>query len=227
MEYQVLSVVIPAHNSEAYIADAIDSVFRQQHGEVEVIVVDDGSTDGTQAALARFGSRIRVLVQENKGPACARNAGIRAAKGSLIGLLDADDLWTDDHVGAMLPYLEEDSHYDLVRGRTRTVQLGDSEAGNNPDEAFQPALVGACLFRASVFETVGLFNERMRQGEDADWNIRFAESACEEKRIDRTVLIYRRHSGSAADSPEAIKRGLMDAIRNKLARAPAVRCTPQ
>lgn len=219
MPLPMLTVVIPSYNCAAYIAEAVDSIFRQNYPALEVIVVDDGSTDDTRAVLARFGSSIRILSQPNQGAASARNHGIRIAKGSFIGLLDADDLWTDDHVAVLQCYLLPESNYDLARGRTRTVQLVNGEPTVQGRDSFQPALVGACLFRASVFETVGLFNENMRLGEDFDWNFRLSESGCHEKRVDEVTLIYRRREGGAINSPEAIKRGQMDAIRRKLARA--------
>lgn len=90
-----VSVVIPTHNDEGTIALTLESVLSQQvEGGFEVIVVNDGSTDGTRAVLEKFGQRIRVIDQENRGAAAARNAGINAAAGEYIALLDADDTWT-------------------------------------------------------------------------------------------------------------------------------------
>jgi glycosyltransferase involved in cell wall biosynthesis len=223
----LISVVVPAYNCESYVSDAIESIFRQGYPDLEIIVIDDGSQDGTLQVLKRFEGRIRVFSQENRGPGAARNVGIRAASGSLIGLLDADDLWTDDHVHAMLPHLAKDSPFDLARGRTRTVNMGANGASEQIDELFHPTLVGASLYRATVFDTVGLFDERMRVGEDLDWNIRFAESPCRETRVAQTTLIYRRRPGSLTSAAEAIKQGQLGAIQRKLARSRAVKCPPQ
>jgi glycosyltransferase involved in cell wall biosynthesis len=89
-----VSVVIPVYNGEGTIAEALDSVFAQRFQDsFEVIVVNDGSTDGTRALLGKYGDRIRVIDQENAGIAAARNAAIRAAAGEYIALLDADDTW--------------------------------------------------------------------------------------------------------------------------------------
>lgn len=87
------SVVIPAYNCADYVAEAVQSVLDQAYPEREIIVVNDGSTDGTLEALHGFGNAIRVVDQENTGPAGARNAGLRAATGDYVALLDADDLW--------------------------------------------------------------------------------------------------------------------------------------
>jgi len=88
-----VSVVIPTYNYGRWVAEAIDSALAQTLPPIEVIVVDDGSTDDTAAVLAAYGDRIRVIRQRNQGPATARNAGIAAARGDVVAFLDADDLW--------------------------------------------------------------------------------------------------------------------------------------
>lgn len=103
-----VSVVIPAFNDEGTIAATVESALAQRFdGEFEVIVVNDGSTDGTRAELAKFGDRIRVIDQENKGVSAARNAGIRAAAGEYIAFLDADDTWTEDKLAKTVPVLDK------------------------------------------------------------------------------------------------------------------------
>ena len=88
----LVSVVIPTFNRAHYVADAIDSCLAQTYGNLEIIVVDDGSTDGTEDALREnYGDRIRLLAQDNQGPGIARNRGIAAARGEYIHFLDADD----------------------------------------------------------------------------------------------------------------------------------------
>ena len=92
-----VSVIVPTYNNEATIAVALESIFAQRfQGGFEVIVVNDGSTDGTRAVLKEYGDRIRVVDQQNAGVAAARNTGIRAASGEYIALLDGDDTWTED-----------------------------------------------------------------------------------------------------------------------------------
>jgi glycosyltransferase involved in cell wall biosynthesis len=105
-----VSVVIPAYNAEATIAEALESVFAQ-HFDIgfEVIVVNDGSTDGTRAMLDKFGDRIRIIDQSRRGVSAARNAGIRAAAGEYIALLDADDTWTEDKLAKTMTVLEKNA----------------------------------------------------------------------------------------------------------------------
>ncbi len=104
-----VSVVIPTHNNELTIAGAIDSALAQRFdGQFEIVVVNDGSIDGTRAVLERFGDRIRRVDQPNAGVAAARNAGIAAATGEFIALLDGDDTWRDDRLAKTVAVLEQD-----------------------------------------------------------------------------------------------------------------------
>jgi glycosyltransferase involved in cell wall biosynthesis len=102
-----VSVIIPAYNCEAYIARAVQSVFDQHHTDLELIVVDDGSSDATVQALAPFRNRLHLIQQPNAGVAAARNAGLRRARGDLIAFLDADDWWEPARLSAQLAALAQ------------------------------------------------------------------------------------------------------------------------
>lgn len=212
-----ISIIIPVHNGEAYIVEAVDSILKQDHSDLEVLVIDDGSTDRTRDSLARFEDRIRVLSQENRGQSAARNAGVRAATGGLIGFLDADDIWTDDHLALMLPHLDETEPYDFVRGHTRFIRMTE-EGLESSEPLFMEALVGACLYRRGVLDAVGPFDESMRAGEDFDWSIRLAESGSREKRLSEATLLYRRHDANLTNSKAVTEKGQLHAFRNKLRR---------
>lgn len=218
MESPLISVVIPVYNGAPFIAATIDSVFAQNHPSLEIIVVNDGSTDDTRPILEGVRNKITIIDQENQGQAVARNVGLKAARGSLLALLDADDLWTPDHLAVMLPHLETDE-YDFVRGLTRYFRNLGTETEEMTGDLFMEALVGACLYKRRVFDIVGYFDEEMRQGEDFDWNIRLAESACKEKRLDVATLLYRRHDNNLTNSQDFVKQGQLNAFRKKIARA--------
>jgi len=101
-----VSVIIPAYNCESFIGRAVQSVLDQHHRDLEIIVVNDGSTDNTVQALAPFLDRICLLQQKNAGVAAARNTGLRVARGDLVAFLDADDWWTPSRLSAQLAALE-------------------------------------------------------------------------------------------------------------------------
>jgi glycosyltransferase involved in cell wall biosynthesis len=89
----LVSVVIPSYNMEAFTPQTVESVLAQDYPSVEVIVVDDGSTDGSVGALKRFGERIRLIEQKNSGACAARNRGLQECRGEFVAFLDCDDLW--------------------------------------------------------------------------------------------------------------------------------------
>lgn len=218
MEQNLLSIVIPTYNSEKYIAATIESLFRQNYSPMEIIVVNDGSTDNTLSVLEKFGEKITVITQENKRQAAARNTGLRQAKGNIIGMIDADDVWPDDHVSSLLPFLTRESEYDMARGMTQFVKEVDGKFETIDEPIFFEAVVGACLYKKSAIEKVGLFDETMSHGEDFDWEIRRKESGIKEMRIPKVTLLYRRHESNETNSSEAIKIGQMLALKRKLAR---------
>jgi glycosyltransferase involved in cell wall biosynthesis len=110
-----VSVIIPAYNAEAYLAETLNSVLAQTYREVEILVCDDGSTDGTRQLVARYGPRVKYVHGKNSGgPARPRNAGIRASSGSLLAFIDADDVMTPDRIATQVRFLVEHREVGIV-----------------------------------------------------------------------------------------------------------------
>lgn len=198
-----ISVVIPAHNGAAFIADAIASVRAQDVGSTEIIVVDDGSTDATAEIVQRIAPVVRLLRQSNSGAPAARNAGIAVAQADIVALLDCDDLWPADKLSLQLPWLAPWSVFDLVLGNTQMFRTRADAAGEAVDET-QPFFVtqlGCALFRRSVFDRVGRFDETLRYGEDVDFLLRAREAGLRAKFVDAVTIRYRRHDGSLTRVP--------------------------
>src|SRR5581483_6264857 len=114
----LVSVILPVYNGEKYLAAALDSVRAQTHRSFEIIVVDDGSTDGSAAVAARY-PEVKYAYQSNGGISAARNCGIRLAVGDVFALLDADDLWLPDKLERQLAALYGAAAPDLVFGHVR------------------------------------------------------------------------------------------------------------
>src|SRR5207249_11176371 len=129
MMNKMVSVVIATYNCRRYVGEAVESALAQSYQPIEVIVVDDGSTDGTAEELRPFKDRIRYLVQANQGPAAARNHGIRAARGEYVAFLDADDLWAPSKIEKQVAAMEKSDKIGVVHcGLLRTnVQTGATE----------------------------------------------------------------------------------------------------
>lgn len=193
-----LSVVIPVRDGERYLAEAIASVLRQRPAPAEVLVVDDGSTDGSAAVAASFGDVVRCLPQPPRGIAAARNRGVAEARGTHLAFLDADDLWDDDRIAPQLALLEGPPEADLVGGLVEQFLSPDLP----PDAAArlrcppgrEPALLpGTVLVRLDRFREVGPFDESLATGEFVEWMLRARAAGLREAMLDRRVLLRRIH----------------------------------
>jgi glycosyltransferase involved in cell wall biosynthesis len=120
-----VTAAITTYNRASFLPGALESVFAQTYrGEIDVLVVDDGSTDDTPEVLARYGDRIRVVRQENQGRSGARNSAVREAAGAYISFLDSDDRWLPDKLVRQLPVLEADERVAMVHGHVEVVDDG-------------------------------------------------------------------------------------------------------
>lgn len=219
MEHLV-SIIIPVFNGERFLREAVQSVLDQGDSSVEIIVVDDGSTDGTETVARSL--PVRYLHQTNQGPAAARNRGIEHAQGSLLAFADADDLWPVNKLELQLPCLLRDPEIDIVLGRIQQVRLSETVDGQTLAEEFaEPAFsvnLGSAIIRKSVFERVGLFDETMRYSEDVDWFMRAREAGAEIKTIDAVTLLYRQHEQNMTRGKSTSELNVLKALKRSLDR---------
>ncbi|MCO6450798.1 MAG: tetratricopeptide repeat protein [Caldilineales bacterium] len=190
-----LSVIVPVFNGECYLAETLTNLLALGIPSAEVIVVDDGSTDKSAEIAASFGATVRLISQANAGPAAARNRGLEAARGEVIGLVDADDLWVSDTVQEALHVLLADEQNDIVQGRIQEFQ-GEGEDWTKIGSPYAYVNLGSALFRRGVFGKVGLFDPATQICDDYDWWIRAYDLRIPKRRIDATTLMYRIHSQS-------------------------------
>jgi glycosyltransferase involved in cell wall biosynthesis len=223
----LVSVVIPVFNGERFLREAVQSVgeavrvLDQKHSPVEIIIVDDGSTDGTASVVRSFSETVRYLYQANQGPAAARNRGIEHAQGSLIAFADADDLWPADKLAVQLPFLTRNPKVDIVLGRIQQVRLPAAVDGSTLTEFAEPAFsvnLGSAIIRKSVFERVGLFEETMRYSEDVDWFMRAREAGAEIVTIDAVTLLYRQHEQNMTRGKSTAELNVVKALKRSLDR---------
>ena len=195
----VISVIIPTYNAAKFIRDAIQCVLDQDYPSVEIIVIDDGSTDNTEEIIQSIDADIRYYKQDNNGAASARNRGIKDASSHLIAFLDVDDLWPENNLRVLVDELRDDPELQVVHGHAQLMMMDDEtgkfEYVGNPEESF-PYYIGAGLYRRSVFQDVGLFDEELAFAEDTDWFERAKHLGMPVKRIDQVTLFVRRHDNN-------------------------------
>ena len=186
-----VSVVVPCHNQAHFVAEAIASIRAQDWPIREVVVVDDGSTD--ESAAIASGAGARVVSQDRRGAAAARNTGIRHTAGRLIAFLDADDLWPPGSLAARAIALR-DAGADMVFGRIEQRSHGASFDDRAPFALGR--LAGALLLPRSSFELVGPFDESLMDAETIDWVARADEAKLRSVTVEDVVLIRRIHGAN-------------------------------
>ena len=199
-----VSVIIPAYNAEAYIGDAVESALRQTYTDIEIIVVDDGSTDGTSDRLRAFGDRIVVHRQSNAGVAAARNRGARAANGEWLAFLDADDEWLPEKLDRQLAARPQHMAYTDRFNVGARGELPDIQSDVTPMhgvDLFLPLLLegnfitaSSALVRRRVFESTGGFFEGLHGTEDWDLWVRIA-ARHDIDFVPAPLVNYRFHAG--------------------------------
>jgi glycosyltransferase involved in cell wall biosynthesis len=217
----VVSVIIPVFNGQRFLREAVQTVLAQNYSPLEIVIVDDGSTDSTASVVKSLGEPVRYLHQANQGPAAARNRGIEQAQGSLLAFADADDLWPADKLELQLPCLIEDVAVEIVMGRIQQVLLSETDGKTQAKEFAEPAFsvnLGSAIIRKSVFERVGLFDETMRYSEDVDWFMRAREVGAAIKTIDSVTLLYRQHEQNMTRGKSASELNVLMALKKSLDR---------
>ncbi|MBL1265000.1 glycosyltransferase family 2 protein [Methylomicrobium sp. RS1] len=232
-----ISAIIPAYNSAEFIADAVRSILMQTHPVLEIIVVDDGSTDATAEIVVNLPGPIKYIKQQNQGPSAARNTGIKAAGGDWIAFLDADDQWTTDKIEKQINLLKTYPSLALIAGDMTEIDHEDRIitqsvlAKHNLLEKFQhlngkaipnalSELVtknfiptGTVLVNKTTLIEAGLFNQTIRFGEDLELWARIATKypiSC----IPEILMLRRQHGNNATQMTAALLDDLVKVMQS-------------
>jgi glycosyltransferase involved in cell wall biosynthesis len=205
----LVSVIIPTYNQAQYLVEAVESVLAQTYKNIEIIVVDDGSTDGTEEVLSPYMDRIRYFYQENRGCAAARNVGIRHARGKYLSFLDHDDIFLPEKIELQVRFLEENYEYGFVHSNFYIFNENDQEvrirhqvpppSGYVFPRLFMGSFIG-CLtmfMRKKCIEKSGGFDEQRQTCSDCDLWLRVARHF-KGAYIHKVLAVYRFHASSVS-----------------------------
>jgi glycosyltransferase involved in cell wall biosynthesis len=231
MNEPLVSVVMAVYNGETFLREAIESALAQTYGPLEIVVVDDGSTDGSAAILESFAPKLRIFHQENAGQAAARNLGISKASGEWIGFLDQDDLWdprktelqlnaaqVDDAVIHAVPRIIDSSgsvHQARIMNPQRSAAIAD---------LIRSSTLSICtaLVRRSALADIGGFDPRNRFGtEDYQLWLRLAAKGYRFRFLDEVLASRRLHDGNFSSDHRRMQCGFIYAIQTTRSEYPA------
>jgi len=207
------SVVIPLYNKANYIQNCLESVLKQTHKDFEVILVNDGSTDGSETVVQRFqDSRIRLVHQENKGASAARNKGISLAKHEWIALIDADDYWYPNHLEELQNTIEQFPKADVICNNYEI--LLEKDYVKHPTfsieyplkaqyikDYFKGSLIDPIAWTSAlIFKKVGEFDTNIKSGQDIDLMVKFGLAATLAFNPKVTMRYHRKTENNLSDN---------------------------
>lgn len=199
---QEICVIIPVYNGERYIGEALDSVFAQTLAPAEIVVIDDGSTDGTAEVVAAWSDRVRYVRQANAGPTAARNHGVRLTSAPLIAFLDSDDWWAPEKLALQAQALAADSALEFTVTHVQNVwmeDLAEEEAryrGRTRGAPVPGYVTQALLMRRGMYDRLGGFDESLPHTEIMDFFMRAEAEGMRGACLDETLVYRRMHAES-------------------------------
>jgi len=222
MNKPLISVIIPVLNGERFIAEAIQSVLNQNYEPLEIIVVDDGSTDATADVVKSIPGNIRYHYQQNRGISAARNKGLEMAVGQWIAFIDADDVWLENKLKLQTAILSQNPEIELVIGFLLPLPFNEiDEVTNQQLSSGKTALalqLGSTLIRKSVFDNIGGFDTELKLAEDSDWFFRGMEAGIRVHVMQDTVQLYRQHASNITKDKTNTNSFMLKAFKKSLDR---------
>lgn len=230
----LVSVIIPTYNHALYIVKAIESVLKQNYQPIEIVVVNDGSTDNTKEILSPYLSKIKYIYQSNNGLSAARNTGIKNATGEYIALLDADDKWLPKKLTKQMGLFLKNPKLDLVysdiyqsfdgkihpltywqRNKIKPCLGGQNCLIQLFKVNFIPGGISA-MFKKNMTNKIGLFNENLKAAEDYDYWLRAVSKGVVINYINEPLAIYRMHEAQMSTNIERMLEANMFVLKKAI-----------
>lgn len=227
MSTPTVSIIMPARNGARYIASALRSLLRESALGLDIIVVDDGSTDGTADVVRGIADAhpcVRMVNGPQSGVSGARNAGLAAVPKDVpyVSFLDCDDLSVPGRIARQLDRLKASPGAGFVIGLIQFFEAADEESvmplPGSKTVTVRGVQLAAALFDRRVFDQVGGFDEEMNHGEDTDFFLRLLEARIPYIAEEEPAVLYRRHTDNMTNDIAQTRRGFVDAIRRSVAR---------
>jgi glycosyltransferase involved in cell wall biosynthesis len=216
----LISVIIPVYNGEKYLAECLNSIAAQNYPNMELVIIDDGSTDSSLDVVnAHPLAKTVVSLHTNEGVYKARNLALSLVKGDFICLFDCDDIMANGNLKRLISHLLAHPDVVIVKGLLHRFRTKDGVTEYNEKAGLEEFCLGASLIRKEAFEVVGLFADDMRWAADADWHLRSVESGVRIDVIDATAVYYRLHQHNMSNHLEQVKKSRLEVIRRRLLRA--------
>jgi glycosyltransferase involved in cell wall biosynthesis len=219
----LVSVIIPTFNGARHIRETLASVAAQTYPHLEIIVIDDGSTDATGSIVSEVAPHATLIHQPNLGHPAARNAGIRSSTGDFLSFLDHDDIWLPEKTASQLGCFEADPSLDLVFSHIQNFFSPELTAEDrsrilSPTTPLPGLLQGAMLARRTSFNRVGPFNEQRQMGDFLDWYGRATLLKLCTHMQPETVLMRRLHTHNTQRTQKHLRRQTLEALKELLDR---------
>ncbi len=230
MTLPLISCIVPVFNGERYLSEALESILQQTYRPLEIIVADDGSTDGTAAVAASYREQVTYLRQANAGPGAARNLGLSATRGEFVAFLDADDLWHPEKLARQIARFQARPELDLSVTHVQNFWIPElqAEAARLRDHRFMQPLPGyttqTLLSRRSLFERIGQFNPVLSPGDDTEWFLRAAEHRAVMELLPNVLMYRRLHQTNLSIEPNtwsttsSSREALLQVVKTSLDR---------
>lgn len=205
----LISIILPVYNTEKYVRESIESILGQTYPNIEIICINDGSTDQSLEMLRSFGDRIVIVdLPENSGIAAARNAGLGISRGEFIAFADADDIWKPEKLELQMKQFEQDPNLDIsfcmIQNFISPELSADMKATLHcPTNAMPGQISGTVVIKKTSFDTIGELNPTYRVGEFIDWMARANEAGLKSAMIDQVLYLRRMHATNTTNNRPA------------------------
>ncbi len=219
----LISIPMCVYNGETYLAEAIDSVLAQTYPKIEVILVDDGSTDRSAGIARRYADQVRYLYQPHLGIGVARNCGLAACRGEFIAIQDADDLWAPEKLALEHQALVAHPAAGMAGGHVRNFlspELNPAEFRHVviADQPIRAQTFPAALIRRTVFEQIGVLPTEGTVGQGVDWFMRYADSGIPMIDLPEVLTYWRIHRNNQGFRERALQHERLRWLKRGLDR---------